>query len=189
MPPYKKPNKGREERCRNKWSGKRGSHPAKSSNLRSDPNHQHHGVRRERTNVHLVPPLQALKPNVGDHLEGNVGRGCSYIYLLTIWNTAIDQSAAIYKETMAPEKQFTPANGLEINIVYSGTMNPETCVYAAMRQPVQRGGGELRHPRYKISNALSKRRSDAVYSGGSSRNQMTISQTPATQLKACLREY
>ena len=48
MPPYKKPNNGREERRRSKWGGERRSHPAKSGNLRSDANHPHHRVHREK---------------------------------------------------------------------------------------------------------------------------------------------
>ena len=60
----------------------------------------------KRTTVHLAPPLQALEPNVGDHLEGNVEKRM-FVYLvsiLTIRNTAIDQGAAICKKTMAPGK-------------------------------------------------------------------------------------
>ena len=51
--------------------------------------------------MHLAAPLQALNPDVGDHLEDNVEKRVLYIYFLTIWNAAIDQGAAIYKETMA----------------------------------------------------------------------------------------
>ena len=102
MPPYKKSNSGREERCRKKWGGERRSHPVKSSNLGSDANHPHHRVHRQKDHRTLAPPLQALKPNVGDHLEGNVEKRM-FVYLLSkIRNTAIDQGAAICKKTMAP---------------------------------------------------------------------------------------
>ena len=53
--------------------------------------------------VHLVPPSQTLKPNVGDHLEGHVEKGMFVYLFLTIRNAAIDQGAAISK-TMAPGK-------------------------------------------------------------------------------------
>ena len=67
--------------------------------------------------MHLAPPFQAMEPNVGDHLQGNVEERM-YVYLfMTIRNTAIDQGAAICKKTMAPGSVFTPVNGLETNIV------------------------------------------------------------------------
>ena len=48
MPPYKKPNNDRWERRIRKWGRERRSHPAKSGNLRSDANHPHHRVHREK---------------------------------------------------------------------------------------------------------------------------------------------
>ena len=58
----------------------------------------------KKTPVHLAPPLQALKPNVGDRLEGNIEKRMFVYLFLTIRNTAIDQGAAICKKTMAPGK-------------------------------------------------------------------------------------
>ena len=105
MPPYKKPNNGQEEPCRNKWGGERRNHPAKSGNLRSDANYPHHRVHQKMDPpVHLAPPLQAVEPNVGDHLEGNVEERM-YVYIfMTIRNTVIDQGVAIWKKTIAPGK-------------------------------------------------------------------------------------
>ena len=57
-----------------------------------------------------------MKPNIGDLLGGNVEKRMFVYLFLTIRNTAIDQGASICK-TMAPGIVFTPANGLEINIV------------------------------------------------------------------------
>ena len=103
MPQYRKPNTSQGERRRGVLSGERRKHPARLGNLRSDANHPHHRANR-KTPLHLAPPLQALEPNVGDHLEGNVEERM-YVYLLmTIQNTAIDQGAAICKQTMAPGK-------------------------------------------------------------------------------------
>ena len=56
----------------------------------------------KKTPVHLAQPLYALKPNVGDHLEGNEDKRMFVYLFLTIRNAAIDQAAAICKKTMAP---------------------------------------------------------------------------------------
>ena len=57
-----------------------------------------------RTPLHLSPTLQALKPNVGDRLEGNEEERTEVYLFMTIRNTAIDQGAAICKKTMTPGK-------------------------------------------------------------------------------------
>jgi len=62
MPPYKKPNNGREKRRRSKWGGKQRSHPANSGNLRSNVNHPHHRVHREKTSCTWLRRLRHWSP-------------------------------------------------------------------------------------------------------------------------------
>ena len=81
----------------------------------------------KRTTVHLAPPLQALEPNVGDHLEGNVEMMYVYFEVSIYDDTKYRDRPGALRYVRRPWHQeivFAPVNSLEINIVSRGTMNP-----------------------------------------------------------------
>ena len=82
MPLYMKPNNSKEERPKSTCGGKRGSHPAKSGNLRIDANHPHHRVHREKDprapgSTELGIEAQRRRPPRRQRREENV---CIYIF-------------------------------------------------------------------------------------------------------------
>ena len=71
----------------------------------------------KKTAVHLAPPLKALKPNGGSYLECNVEKRM-FVYLFLRYG--IPRSTRALRYVRGPwhrKNVFTPANGLEINIV------------------------------------------------------------------------
>ena len=102
MPPYKKPNNGREERCRSKRGGERRSNPGQVTFDATLTTRTTVSIEK-KTPVHLAPSPQALKPNVTRPPRRQRREEEFRFYLfLTIQNTAIDQGAARCKKTLAP---------------------------------------------------------------------------------------
>ena len=94
---YKEPKIGREEWRRKIIAVKRvgGIQRKQVTALRSDVSQSSHRVHRKGTLLHPALPLEALEPNVDDHLERDVEERMYVYLLLTIRNTVIDQGVAI----------------------------------------------------------------------------------------------